>query len=113
MFGSFSVGLGELGDCELNGSPESSPKAVEVRCVQAVLKSVAGIAKAGIQVCLKGGMKVQMLLPPVAVMSLDRLPPKRIITLGVLIALFGLGGSGKFPRLTQKALTGLSQMRMQ
>ena len=110
---SFAVGLGELGDRELNGSPECSPKAIEVRGVQAAVKSVAGIAKAGIQACLKGGMKVQMLLLPVAVLGFDRLPPKRLLPLGLRIALFGLGGSGKFPRQSNNTRTGLLQVRMQ
>ena len=74
---------------------------------------MTGTAKASIQVSLKGGMKLQMLLLPVAVLGFDGLPPKRLITLGVLIASLGLIGSGKFPNLAQKALTGLSQVRLQ
>ena len=94
----------------LHCSPKDAPEGVEIRNVEAALESAPSSAEAGIKVCLKGILVMQVMLLSVAVLSLGGVPPRSLIPLELIITREGRVRTRGVPRWAQKAFTGLAQM---
>ena len=88
-------------DSILNSGPEGAPKRVEIGSVKTILESASGTAKASIKIDLKGSMVVQVVLLPVAILSLGGLPPSCLIPPRLLIGWDGMVRTGGVPGWAQ------------